>query len=168
MADALAEKRTFLALGANMGDRAANIRRAISLLEQTPGIRLLRTAGLIESEALTLENEAPAMPRFLNTVCEIATQLLPRELLLACQNIEAALGRQRSSETQRWQPRPLDIDILLYGHEVIAEPGLLIPHPEMHRRDFVLIPLCEIAPEAWHPRLNKRAAQLLAALAEEE
>ncbi|MCX7934491.1 MAG: 2-amino-4-hydroxy-6-hydroxymethyldihydropteridine diphosphokinase, partial [Planctomycetota bacterium] len=151
MGEFLEEARAFLGLGANLGDRAANIRQAIALLGQTPGIRVVRTAALLESDALTLEGENLPMPRFLNTVCEIATALLPRELLFVCQSIEAALGRQRHSETRRRQPRPIDIDILLYGHEVIAEPGLAIPHPEMHRRQFVLEPFCEIAPYVIHP-----------------
>ena len=154
-----------MGLGANLGDRAANIRRAVFLLNQTPGVRVLRTAALLESDALTLAVDDPRiMPRFLNTVCEISTELLPRELLLVCQGVEAAIGRQRQFESRRWQPRLIDIDILLYGDKVVSEPGLSIPHPEMHLRLFVLTPLCEIASHAWHPQLRMTAAQLRDAL----
>ncbi len=101
-------------------------------------------------------------PWFLNGGVELSTTLRPEELLEACQQIEARLGRVRSrpSTGSTISPRTLDLDILLYGEQILHTPILQVPHPRMHERGFVLIPLTEIAPNAWHPVLKKTIAQL--------
>ena len=101
---------------------------------------------------------------FINAVAGIETDLSPQGFLTECNRIEDALGRSRDI---RWGPRTLDLDILLYGEQVIDEPYLQIPHPLMAARGFVLIPLCELAPDAMHPVLNKAVKQLLRELRDE-
>ncbi len=100
-------------------------------------------------------------PWYVNAVARVRTRLGPEELLRLLQQIETALGRVRG---ERWGPRVIDLDLLLYNGEVIFTPDLVVPHPEMHRRAFVLAPLAEIAPRAWHPVLGKSAGDLLAEL----
>lgn len=132
-----AEVRCYLGLGANLGDRLGNLRRAVALLAAEPGIRLLRSSRVYETEPVG----GPEQPPYLNAVVEIATELGPRELLAACARIEAELGRVRA---ERWGPRTIDVDVLTYGRETIREPDLVVPHPRMHERGFVLVPLAEL------------------------
>jgi len=146
----------YVALGANLGDREANLRAALAELKTVGEVR--KVATIIETEPLG----APGQGRYLNTVCEIETGLVPEDLLAACQRIEKKLGREREQETVRWGARLIDLDILLYGDEVTDTAGLTIPHPEMANRCFVLEPLAEIAPDARHPVLKKTAAEMLA------
>ena len=101
-------------------------------------------------------------PWFVNAVAELETQLTPQELLDRLLALETAMGRVRR---QRWGPRSIDLDLLLYDDLILDTDALVLPHPEMHRRHFVLVPLVEVAPEAWHPRLGKSAGQLLRNLA---
>lgn len=131
----------YLGLGSNLGDRLANLQVAV---------RLLARAGTVQKVSSLYETVAigPEQALFYNAVCEIATELGPRELLAVTQAIQREMGR--SAEGDRWGPRLIDIDILLYGRQVVEEDGLVIPHPEMLKRAFVLVPLSEIAPDVRH------------------
>jgi 2-amino-4-hydroxy-6-hydroxymethyldihydropteridine diphosphokinase len=151
--------RAYIGLGSNVGEREENLVRAISLLDSSPGIRVLRQASLYETEPVGVE----AQPWFFNTVVEVEAELAPGELLRRLKEIEKALGRE---DRGRWGPREIDLDLLLYGDLVMEEDGLVLPHPELHRRRFVLEPLCELAPELIHPRLGRPLRELLAGLDE--
>jgi 2-amino-4-hydroxy-6-hydroxymethyldihydropteridine diphosphokinase len=151
--------RAYIGLGSNVGEREENLVRAISLLDSSPGIRVLRRASLYETEPVGVE----AQPWFFNTVVEVEAELAPGELLRRLKEIEKALGRE---DRGRWGPREIDLDLLLYGDLVMEEDGLVLPHPELHRRRFVLEPLCELAPELIHPRLGQPLRELLAGLDE--
>lgn len=144
----------YLSLGSNVGDREEYIEQVFFLLEKNPHIKVAKHSGNFETEA---EGVAGTQPKFLNAVVEIKTKLSPHALLDVCQEIEAALGRERELE---WGPRTMDIDILLYGDQVISDDKLQIPHPLMHERLFVLKPMNEIAPTMIHPVLEKTMANL--------
>jgi 2-amino-4-hydroxy-6-hydroxymethyldihydropteridine diphosphokinase len=144
----------FIGIWSNLGDPAARCRDAVRRLGTVPGIRLLRTSSLYRSEPVG----PPDQPWFINAVAELRTCLRPRDLLLAVRGIECQMGR---IEGPRWGPRVIDLDLLLYGQEVVAEAGLVIPHPEMHRRRFVLGPLCELASYVVHPAFGVSARGLL-------
>jgi 2-amino-4-hydroxy-6-hydroxymethyldihydropteridine diphosphokinase len=148
--DEPATHRAFIAIGANLGDREATIRAAIDALSQTPGIKVLRTSSLMENEAV---GGPEGSPPFLNGAIAIATSLEPRELLALLLEIERSLGRERRRQ-QKWSPRTIDLDLLLYDDLVLRADDLTIPHPLMHERDFVLVPLAEIAPDVAHPVLR--------------
>jgi 2-amino-4-hydroxy-6-hydroxymethyldihydropteridine diphosphokinase len=132
-----AEVRAFLGLGSNLGDRLANLQRAVDLLAARPGITLVGSSRVYETDPVG----GPPQPDYLNAVVELRTTLAPRDLLQACLAIEVEMGRER---TERWGPRIIDVDVLTYGREEINEPGLEIPHPRMHERGFVLVPLLEL------------------------
>ncbi|HSZ55832.1 MAG TPA: 2-amino-4-hydroxy-6-hydroxymethyldihydropteridine diphosphokinase [Tepidisphaeraceae bacterium] len=150
--------RAFIALGANLGDREANIRRALAALDAVPDIRVIQGSPLLENPAV---GGPPDSPTFLNAVAEIETSLEPEPLLDRLLEIERQLGRVRK---HKWEPRVIDLDILLYGDEIIQTPALQIPHPLMHQRPFVLQPLAQIAPDVIHPVTNKSIAELLRSL----
>lgn len=128
----------YLGLGSNQGDREEYIRKAISLIGERVG-EVLRQSSLIETEPWGFQSEN----KFLNGVILVATALTPREVLQATQKIERTLGRRKKTSLH-YQDRPIDIDILLYDDFHIDEPDLKIPHPLMHQRDFVMIPLQEL------------------------
>ncbi len=151
---------TYIALGSNLGPRRRNLRRAVRLLEEHEGVRVVQVSSMLETEPVGGPPQAP----YFNAAAELRTELAPRPLLEVLLSIEDELGRER---IVRWGPRTLDLDLLLYEDRVIEEPGLRVPHPRMHERRFVLQPLCEIAPEAVHPVLQKTARELLAGLSEE-
>ncbi|MHC4976236.1 MAG: 2-amino-4-hydroxy-6-hydroxymethyldihydropteridine diphosphokinase [Planctomycetota bacterium] len=152
----------YISLGANLGDRDASIARAVDLLEISDTISVLRVAPTIDSPALTQPGADP-QPDYRNTASFLQTTLTPRELLDHMLDVERTLGRTRS-DGLRWEPRTIDLDLLLYEDLVLDVAGLTLPHPAMHSREFVLEPLAHIAPEATHPVLNKTIAQLLASL----
>jgi 2-amino-4-hydroxy-6-hydroxymethyldihydropteridine diphosphokinase len=142
----------YIGLGSNLGDKQANCRTAIALLAKSG--RVVRVSSLYCTEPMGYREQDD----FVNAVVEIETGLSPDELLDQCRGIEKELGRVR---TIRWGPRTIDVDILLYGTEMIETPELTIPHPLLHTRRFVLVPLCEIAPQAFNPKLRKTASDLL-------
>jgi 2-amino-4-hydroxy-6-hydroxymethyldihydropteridine diphosphokinase len=127
----------YLGLGSNLGDRLENLRKAVRHLSRIPGITVVRSSRIYETDPVG----GPDQPDFLNSVLEIDTMLTPRDLLNACLDVEDTLGRQRGV---RWGPRAIDIDVLTYGDEDVFEEDLEIPHPRMHERGFVLVPLLEL------------------------
>lgn len=145
----------FIGLGANLGEPEAQVRTAIAALGKLPKTRLVRASSLYRSAPVGYANQ----PDFVNAVAEIETELGPAALLEELLKIEVRLGRARTFPNA---PRTLDLDLLLYGAQIVAEPGLTVPHPRMHERAFVLAPLAEIAPEAVVPGKGT-AATLLAA-----
>ncbi|MDX1911980.1 MAG: 2-amino-4-hydroxy-6-hydroxymethyldihydropteridine diphosphokinase [Saprospiraceae bacterium] len=142
----------YLGLGSNIGDRAANLRAGMALLDKEVG-KIAKKSHLYETQPWGKTDQDP----FLNQVIMLNTSLDPRELLEKITRIERELGRERK---EKWGPRTLDIDILLYGKRVVRDKGLEIPHPEMHKRGFVLAPLMEIAPDLEHPLLHKQIDEL--------
>jgi len=144
----------FIGAGSRDGDRAGNMRAALDGLA-AQGLSIRRVSSLYETEPVDL----PGPERLLNGVFEVATVPPPDELLALCLSVERALGRRR--DQGRLGSRPIDLDILLYQDRVIRGDDLVIPHPRMHQRRFVLVPLAEIAPEAMHPLLRLTAAELL-------
>ena len=150
------ETRVHLGLGSNLGDRRRNIERAVALLGERMQVELV--SKLYETPPMYEERQPP----FLNAVCRCASSPAPPDLLRLIQEIEAALGRLPGPKNS---PRPLDIDILLYGSLTLNEPDLVIPHPGIAERPFVLVPLAEIDPAIVHPMTGKTAAEMLADLA---
>ncbi|HWR38860.1 MAG TPA: 2-amino-4-hydroxy-6-hydroxymethyldihydropteridine diphosphokinase [Patescibacteria group bacterium] len=143
-----------LGLGSNLGDRAENIRRAVALLSEQKEIAVEKVASLYETEPVGYVDQAP----FLNTVVEIKTTLSPRELLERCLQVELQMGRVREV---RWGPRNIDIDLLIYNDVVWEDAELILPHPRLQDRRFVLVPLQELAADEIVCQ-GARAAELLA------
>ena len=162
----------YLGLGTNLGDRLANIERALVLIEDHPAILPVSTSSYYETEPVLPEGLPPEQRRqewFINAVTAIQAEMEPAELLDVCLDIERELGRVRD-EQSRWAARVIDIDILLYGSEIITleKPELTIPHPHMHERAFVLVPMLELCPDLNHPVLNKSISKLHLDLEEPE
>ncbi|MGP1271895.1 MAG: 2-amino-4-hydroxy-6-hydroxymethyldihydropteridine diphosphokinase [Phycisphaerales bacterium] len=151
--------RAFVALGSNLGDRAAFIRRAVLRLHGTPRMRVLRVAPVFET--------APVGPAgqgsYLNSAVELAVESDPAGLLRAMLEIEAELGRDRVTGV-RWGPRTIDLDLLLYADTEIDEPGLTVPHPRLAERVFVLDPLAALAPDLVVPGVGRTVGELLASV----
>lgn len=139
--------RACIGLGGNIGDVAAALRAALAALGALPGTRLVRASRFYRTPAWGVE----AQPDFINAVAVLDTTLPARALLDALLDIERAHGRERAADGSRWGPRTLDLDLLLYGEAVIDEPGLIVPHPQLHARAFVLVPLAEVAADAEVP-----------------
>jgi 2-amino-4-hydroxy-6-hydroxymethyldihydropteridine diphosphokinase len=144
----------YVGLGSNLGDRERLVREAAELIGAT------RLSTVIETEPWGYENQ----PRFLNAVAELETRLTPRQLLDHLLDVERRLGRERVGP--QWGPRTIDLDLLLYGDETIDEPGLVVPHPRLAEREFVLRPLAELVPALKIPG-NGTVQEALAGLSSE-
>jgi 2-amino-4-hydroxy-6-hydroxymethyldihydropteridine diphosphokinase len=144
----------YLGLGSNIGDREKNLRQAVRLLEQS-GVKVTKMSGLYETEPVDYLDQ----PWFLNAVLEADTQLPAEKLLVVLRGIESQMGSKKAIAKG---PRLIDLDILLYDHVTINTPELQIPHPRMLQRNFVLVPLAEIAPTLSHPSWPASAKELLA------
>jgi 2-amino-4-hydroxy-6-hydroxymethyldihydropteridine diphosphokinase len=147
----------YLGLGANLGDPQGQLREALKRLDAAEEMEVTRVSTFFRNPPLGPANQ----PWYVNAAARVRTRLGPEDLLRLLHQVETALGRVRG---ERWGPRCLDLDLLLYNGEVIFAPDLVVPHPEMHRRVFVLVPLAEIAPQAWHPVMGKSAEDLLSEL----
>jgi 2-amino-4-hydroxy-6-hydroxymethyldihydropteridine diphosphokinase len=154
--------RVHIGIGSNLGDRRANTAEAIDQVSKLPGTRVVRASSLYESEPL-----GDARTWFVNSVIEIETDLAADTLLKKLQAIEEAMGRKRV-KGKRWGSRIIDLDILLFDHDVVDKRTLKIPHPELHKRRFVLLPLAELAPQAIHPQLGQSISTLLATVKDDK
>lgn len=151
---------SFVGIGSNLDDPAARCAEALCCLSQVSGINVLRQSSLYRTEPFGFEKQ----DWFINLVAEIRTVLNPHELLKALQRIEDTMGRVRGP---KWGSRSIDLDILLYDQEVIGEEGLVIPHSDLHKRRFVLEPLCEIASYVIHPAFGVSVRGLMERLDDE-
>lgn len=142
----------YIALGSNLGDKEKNLRRALLLLTQQ-GVEVVRVSSFLSTEPYGVTDQ----PQFLNAVACVRTSLAPLALLDVLLATELAMGRVR---LRRWGERNIDLDLLLYEDVVLDTPRLRLPHPDMQNRDFVLLPLAEIAPELKHPTLQKTIWEL--------
>ncbi len=155
--------QVFIGVGSNLGNRRAYYQKAIDLMAGLPQTSIVRGSSLYESEPI-----GEAKNWYVNGVVELETGLSPQQLLSRLQKIESALGRKRTALTKKWGSRTIDLDILLFDKYVVNEEQLKIPHPEMHRRRFVLLPLSELAPQFVHPLLGSTVTELLAGLADDK
>ncbi len=150
--------RVYIGLGSNLGDRKANIREAEEKLSALPETRIVKASSLYESEPL-----GNAKTWFVNSVLELETEFEPDDLLRRTKAIETAMGRKRV-KGKRWGSRIIDLDILLFDNQTVSKRTLKIPHPEMHKRRFVLLPLSELAPHVTHPQHSATISELLGGL----
>lgn len=142
----------YIALGSNLGDKEKNLRRALLLLMQQ-GVEVIKVSSFFKTEPYGVTDQ----PQFLNAVCEVRTSLAPLALLDVLLATELAMGRVR---LRHWGERNIDLDLLLYGDMVMDTERLRLPHPDMQNRDFVLLPLAEVAPDVVHPVLKKTMEEL--------
>lgn len=149
----------YIALGTNLGDRRANLRTAIRSLPTA--VTVIDESPIYETPPWGYEDQ----PAFLNMVVKAETNLEPESLLIYLKHIEAELGREKSI---RWGPRLIDLDILFYDNLVIESPPLVIPHPRLHERAFVLVPLADIAPDLVHPVIQRKVSDLLSGIDAQE
>ena len=154
--------RAYIGIGSNLGDRRANALEASRRVGELPTTRVVRASSLYESEPL-----GDAKTWFVNSVIEIETELTVETMLKRLKAIEEEMGRKRV-KGKRWGSRIIDLDILFWNHEVIQKRTLKVPHPEMHKRRFVLMPLAELAPHVIHPQLGNSVSSLLATVADKK
>lgn len=144
----------FIGVGSNLGDRSKNIAQALGLLRQNSKFTDIKVSSVYETDPVGMTQQ----PKFLNCVVQLRTQVCAHDILNILHEIEKKLHRKR---TKRFGPRTIDLDILLYGDDIINDETLSVPHPRMHKRKFVLASLHELAPELVHPVLKKSVLQLL-------
>ena len=147
--------RVFLSIGSNLGDRLSNIQQAVATLSMSDKIKIVKTSSFYETEPWGNKNQE----WFINAALAIDTDYSPEELLKYCQNIEVQLGRIRK-ENEKWSQRAIDIDILMYDDLVISSKNLIVPHPFMHLRAFVLVPMLEVKSDLVHPVFKKTISEL--------
>ena len=153
----------YLSLGSNLGDKVGNIHQASSLLTNDGNLKLIRASAFYDTEPWGEKKQ----DWFLNAVLEISTKLSPIDLLKHCLNIEKIMGRVRD-KNKKWAERIIDIDILFYENDIINKMDLIIPHPLLHKRAFVLVPLLELIADYKHPIFNKTIEELYELLEDPE
>jgi 2-amino-4-hydroxy-6-hydroxymethyldihydropteridine diphosphokinase len=147
----------FIAIGSNLGDRAANVRKAAQLTCDGAKASLVSMSSLYETDPWGITEQGA----FVNAVMSVETSLAPSALLAHLKSIESVMGRKK---VLRWGPRVIDLDIIFYGDLVMDKNGLTIPHPRAHERAFVMVPLAEIAPDLKHPVVGRSAADIAKSL----
>lgn len=153
-------KISYIGIGSNIGDKLFNCLKAIELIKRIPGCRIMAQSDFYRTEPVGVEGQE----WYLNGVISLSISISARELLQSFLDIETCMGRKRKG---KWDPRIIDLDILLFGDDIINEEDLIIPHPRMYERRFVLEPLARLAPDLIHPLLGKSMAGLLAGLSEQ-
>jgi len=152
------ETDAYIGLGSNLGDRELNLLRAVAELGKLPESKVTGLSPFYETSPVGVTDQS----NFFNAVLRLSTRLTSHALLLQLQHIESAIFRRK--RTEHWGPRTMDLDLLIFGNEIINESELVIPHPRMAERRFVLEPLCKLAPDLIHPALGRTMGELLAAL----
>ena len=155
------ENIAYISLGSNMDDRSGNLKAAIAYLHAHSEVLVVNTSSIYETDPVGYEEQ----DQFLNMVVEVKTKLSPFELLIICQEIEKNLRRKREI---RWGPRTIDLDILLYNQETITSEKLIVPHPRMHERAFVIVPLLEIESSIKLPMMEKPLRSVLEDISDRE
>jgi len=154
--------RVFIGIGSNLGDRKGHYHEALERVTKLPKTRVVKESSVYESEP-----HGEGTQWYVNGVAELDTELTADQLLRRLKAIEQAMGRNKKRQKSRgkkWAPRTIDLDILFFDHQIVQTRGLSIPHPELHNRRFVLLPLSELAPNLVHPRLGVSVSGLLATL----
>ena len=151
--------RVFIGIGSNLGNRRAYYQKALTHIAALPKTRIVKTSSLYESEP-----HGDARNWYVNGVVEIETEFSPPQLLHRLQEIETGLGRKRTPNAKKWASRKIDLDLLLFDNQTVDSRTLKVPHPELHNRRFVLLPLSELAPQLTHPRFGVTIVELLAAV----
>lgn len=145
----------YIGIGSNLGDREANVKKAIALLVESPGVEVRRISPFLDNPA---QGGPKDSPDFLNCAVEAQTTLSAKDLMRRLLDIERQMGRMRR---EKWEARVIDLDLLLHGINIVSTDELIVPHPLMHERRFVLEPLAQIAPNAIHPTMQMTVAALL-------
>jgi 2-amino-4-hydroxy-6-hydroxymethyldihydropteridine diphosphokinase len=155
--------RVFVGIGSNLGNRREHYQKALRYIAALPKTRIVKTSSLYESEP-----HGDARNWYINGVVEIETEFSPAQLLNRLQNIELEMGRKRTADTKKWASRKIDLDLLLFDNQTVDSRTLKIPHPELHNRRFVLLPLSELAPQLTHPRLGVPIVELLSSVKDDK
>ena len=153
-------RTAYIGIDSNLGDKLNNCLKSIDLIERIPGYRVEAQSDFFRTEPVGVEDQN----WYVNCVISLQTDISVQQLMKSLLSIEASLGRERK---RKWDPRTIDLDIILFGQDLINEKNLTVPHPLMHKRRFVLVPMVQLAPDLIHPVLEKSMTELLNALPEE-